>query len=77
MVAVSRNYTDYCSVVCLHCGVDHVIFYNRHDMLKWLSGTLHIQHALHYLTAGERELLLSGICGKCFDNMFPPLDNDE
>lgn len=77
MVALSKNCSDHCYVVCNVCGIDHIIFYNRHDMLNWLSGTLPIQDALNYLSAGERELLLSGVCGKCFDMMFPPLDNAE
>lgn len=34
------------------------------------NGTL-IQNALPYLNADERELLISGICGTCFDLQNP------
>ncbi len=34
------------------------------------SGPL-IQDAMPYLTADEREVLISGTCGECFDKMFP------
>lgn len=29
-----------------------------------------VQDAFPYLTADEREILISGICGECFDKMF-------
>jgi len=71
---------DRCSVIeirCKHCLANYAIMYNRDDMVDWLSGSKSIQDALWYLSADERELLLSSICGKCFNEMFPPLDNDE
>jgi hypothetical protein len=36
---------------------------------RWQSGD-YIQDALPMLSADERELLISGICGHCFDTMF-------
>lgn len=77
MVAISDNRNDYVTVVCVHCGDMYTMFYNREDMVDWLSGSLPIQDAMPYLTANERELLLSGTCGHCFDEMFSMLDNDE
>lgn len=38
-------------------------------LARWQEGTL-IQDAFPHLTADQRELLISGICGKCFDKMF-------
>ena len=35
----------------------------------WLAGA-HIQRAYKSLTADERELLISGTCGPCFDSLF-------
>ena len=43
------------------------------DYIRWKSGT-HIQHAMPYLTPGQRELLISNTCEPCFDKMFPPED---
>ena len=42
---------------------------NLHDMGRWQNGSL-IQDAMPYLSADERELLISGTCGTCFDKMF-------
>lgn len=39
------------------------------DYSDWQGGK-HIQHAFPYINAGERELLISGICGPCFDKIM-------
>ena len=74
---VALAYDTACDAFCKVCGNAYLISFNQDDMMNWLSGSLPIQDALHYLTPGERELLISGTCGPCFDIMFPPLDNAE
>jgi len=39
------------------------------DVTAWENGEL-IQNAMPYLSADEREVLISGVCGTCFDKMF-------
>ena len=47
------------------------------DVTAWENGKL-IQDAMPYLSADEREVLISGICGPCFDKMFSPaMDSEE
>lgn len=77
MVAITNNRNDHATIACVHCGNLYTMFYNREDMVDWLSGSLPIQNALPYLSDSERELLLSGTCGSCFDSMFSSIDNDE
>jgi hypothetical protein len=36
---------------------------------EWRNGKL-IQDAMPTLSVDDREFLISGICGKCFDEMF-------
>jgi hypothetical protein len=36
-----------------------------------------IEQAFPSLSAAERELLLSGFCGKCFDLICPPQGEEE
>jgi hypothetical protein len=36
------------------------------DFQRWNT----IQNAMPYLGASDRELLISGTCGTCFDEMF-------
>lgn len=70
MVCVAHNRDTFSYVTCGKCYNTFTLMYNRQDMIDWLSGSGNIQNILHYLTAGERELLLSGYCGNCFDEMF-------
>lgn len=70
MVCVANNRDTFSYVTCGKCHNTFTIMYNRQDMMDWLSGSGNIQTILHYLTSGERELLLSGLCGNCFDKMF-------
>jgi hypothetical protein len=39
------------------------------DLKRWEGGEL-IQNAMPYVSAGDRELMISGTCGPCFDEMF-------
>jgi len=54
---------------CRICKDTHVLMVNHHDVERWKGGLL-IQDAMPYLSADERELLISGTCGPCFDKMF-------
>lgn len=55
---------------CLECGDPVAMEVNESDLDRWLSGKELVQDAFPYLTADQREILISGICGKCFDKMF-------
>lgn len=57
-------------VVCRVCGTKHNVIVPAAGYLKWAKGQAKIQEALPSLTEDERELLVSGICGKCFDKLF-------
>jgi hypothetical protein len=77
MVATAHDREPY-HVQCDSCMADHVMFVHRQDMLDWMAGTGYIQDLMPYLSASDRELLISKTCGKCFDKMFPPtLDSDD
>ena len=60
---------DTLRATCRLCGDTHVLKVNDDDVFRWQTGTL-IQDAMPYLSADEREILISGTCGKCFDKMF-------
>lgn len=74
---VTMAYDSMYDIRCLHCDRVFRIQCDRSDLYAWMTGEKNIQNALPYLTAGERELLISGTCDDCFNVMFPPLDSDE
>jgi hypothetical protein len=54
---------------CRVCGIPHNLMINRDDIVKYDNGAL-VQDAFPYLSANERELIISQTCGSCFDKMF-------
>jgi len=64
------NYKEVSVVTtCPFCGHANFVEVNESDYLDWQDGAL-VQNAFHYLSADEREMLISGICPKCWDSMF-------
>ena len=64
------NYKEVTVVTtCPFCGCANFIEVNEEDYLDWQDGKL-VQDAFPYLSADEREMLISGICPTCWDGMF-------
>ena len=67
---------------CNLCKGQTEMMVNINDYAAWEDDRgkpegLLIQDAMPYLTADEREVLISGTCGECFDNMFPEPSESE
>lgn len=54
---------------CCVCKVIEVIPVQEEDFIAWRQGG-YIQDIFHYLSADTREIMISGICGECYDKMF-------
>ena len=64
------NYKEVMVVTrCPFCGRANEVEVNEMDYLDWQDGAL-AQNAFPYLSADEREALISGICPKCWARMF-------
>lgn len=59
---------------CPMCDTPGAITVNLDAWADWRNGVL-IQVAFPDLDDGERELLMTGLCGPCFDVACTPLDN--
>ena len=57
-------------VACHTCGRVSKLSIDREGFESWTHGESLIQDAFPYLSADERELLISQICGDCWDRMF-------
>lgn len=67
---VKINYKEVCVVTqCPFCGRGNEVEVNEADYWDWDDGMM-AQDAFPYLSAAEREMLISGICPKCWDKMF-------
>jgi hypothetical protein len=55
---------------CIECGknVDNVVDAQAYG--QWRFGGMFIQNAFPEMSHDDREFLISGLCGKCFDKLF-------
>ena len=61
---------------CPFCGHANEIEVNEADYWNWQNGEL-VQNAFPYLTASKREMLISGICPKCWAKTFGEEEDEE
>ena len=64
------NYT----LGCIKCKSEHTVSLNAPDLFKYNQG-IYIQEAFPYISEGMREMMMSGICDSCFQEIFP--EDDE
>ena len=57
------------SIQCPECKRHQIIEVKEEDFNKWRSGTI-IQEAFPYLSASQREALITGLCQQCWDNIM-------
>lgn len=65
------------TVACNVCYELKTVTVTAEGWRAWRREGKFIQDAMPELTPAERELLLSGTCGDCFDAMFPVDDEEE
>lgn len=58
------------NAVCRVCNTSYMLSVDAENYLTWREGEGFIQDLLPELSPDERELLISGTCGNCFDDMF-------
>lgn len=63
-------------VNCIVCKALQVIYVHPEDYLVWQLG-VHAQNAFPYLTADERESLITLICVSCIVEMYAGLEEEE
>ena len=61
--------------ICNYCDYAENIEVHESDYIAWHNGKF-IQDSFPYLTAGQRELMLSNTCDECWSKFFPE-DGDK
>lgn len=64
-------------ITCESCGQLYILDVDKKDFNDYMYHVRYIQDAMPYLTAGERELILSKTCNTCYNKMFEMEDEDE
>ena len=67
---IKINYKEICIITrCPLCGHENEVNVHESDYWAWENGEL-VQVAFPYLSANEREMLISGICPTCWEKTF-------
>lgn len=56
-------------VKCIECKKIYKVTVPDRGFVKWQNG-MHIQDAMPEVSVDDRELLMSHMCGTCFDKIF-------
>lgn len=64
------------ATVCPFCGSVSSVSVEKGDYLNWQAGMM-AQDAFPYLSAEEREMLISGICPSCWNDTFNSEEEEE
>ena len=57
------------AITCPFCEMNHQVLVNEDDFYRWQDGEL-AQNAFPYLSATEREQLISQVCPDCQEKIF-------
>ena len=63
-------------VCCPFCGYVSAVCVNAMDYADWKRGGL-VQNCFPYLAPFEREILISGLCPECQDDVFGSDEEEE
>lgn len=64
-------------VVCPFCHKATTIQVIEEDYFAWRYDNALIQNVMYYLPSADREVLITGLCYDCQDEMFHEPDDDE
>lgn len=59
---------------CPFCGRSSIVIVDFDDFQRWLNKEVSIQDAFPYISAKNRERLISGICPSCWNAQFMGYD---
>lgn len=57
-------------VTCKHCELEYDVPIKQEDYDDWKEMNGYLQHLTEYLSAGDRELLLSQTCDDCWQHLY-------
>lgn len=62
---------------CPHCEHSYTVVVSTDDYARWKQRKLLVQDAFPYLTAAEREQLITGICPPCWEDLWGAWEQDD
>ena len=56
--------------ICPFCGATSTLHVDSKNWIDYREKKLYVQNAFPHLSAGEREIILTGICLQCQSHVF-------
>lgn len=72
-IKVERKLT----IRCFNCENDFVVELSEKEFDDYYNKGIHIQHAMPTKSPETRELLISGTCPECFNEIFKDEEDDD
>lgn len=76
-VNIPRGWTRVIAQKCRVCKEQHSVVVKNKDLKTFEKGKTNIQNCFPYLNADDREILLSGMAGPCYNKFFGYTDEEE
>lgn len=65
------------TIPCPNCGAYKTLLVNKNAYRAWRHGEMLIQDAFPELSKEDRERLITGICPKCWKELFGDEDEED
>lgn len=61
--------------ICVKCGESVLVTATGAELMAYVCGAL-VQDAFPNMPVDHREMFISGVCGECFREMFPEIEEE-
>ena len=62
---------------CIHCGNEVIFLMTKEQYNKWIVENNYVQDVFPHVDKEVREWMISGTHPQCWNEMFPPEEDDE
>lgn len=62
---------------CIRCNASHIMYVHETDLDRYCTTSSLIQDCFPYLSAAEREMIITGFCPECQEEIYSHFDDDD
>lgn len=62
---------------CIRCNASHTMYVHETDLDRYCTTSSLIQDCFPYLSTAEREMIITGFCPACQEEIYSHFDDDD
>lgn len=62
---------------CIRCKANHIMYVRDTDLDRYYNTNSLIQECFPYLSTAEREMMITGFCPACQEEIYSHFDDDD